>query len=202
MDSPRGARLVPEGVSSATSTIELLQLARTGHPSALDRLFARYMPVLTRWARQRVPAWARGAADTSDLIQDTLLHALRNIDRFEPRQKGSLLHYLRHGLVNRIRDHVRNAARHPCAGVVDERLSDPSNSPLDVTIEHLERERFHASLARLRPADRLAIVTRVELGCSYEELKVALGSPTTQAARLFVRRALLRLANEMRRDQA
>ena len=60
-------------------------------------------------------------------------------------------------------------------------------------------DRYEAALARLRPEDREAIVGRVEMDCSYEELAAALGKPTADAARKAARRALLRLAEEMKR---
>jgi DNA-directed RNA polymerase specialized sigma24 family protein len=55
-------------------------------------------------------------------------------------------------------------------------------------------------LKRLRAADREAILGRLELGYSYEQLALILKKPTPGAARLAVRRALLRLSDEMRRD--
>ena len=51
----------------------------------------------------------------------------------------------------------------------------------------------------LRPEEREAIIARVEIGYSYEELAEALGKPSAEAARKTARRALLRLAEEMNR---
>jgi DNA-directed RNA polymerase specialized sigma24 family protein len=47
--------------------------------------------------------------------------------------------------------------------------------------------------------EREAIIARVELGYSYEELAEALGKPTPDAARKTAHRALVRLAEEMKR---
>ena len=58
---------------------------------------------------------------------------------------------------------------------------------------------YEAALLRLSPRDREAIVARLEMQCDYEELAEALGSPSPDAARMAVKRALLRLAEEMRR---
>ena len=54
------------------------------------------------------------------------------------------------------------------------------------------------ALGQLRPEERTAIIARVELGCSYEEMAESLGKPTAEAARKAVRRALVRLAAEMK----
>ena len=47
------------------------------------------------------------------------------------------------------------------------------------------------------PDTRTAVVSRVELGLSYAEIASALEIPTANAARMFVARALVRLAREM-----
>ena len=57
-------------------------------------------------------------------------------------------------------------------------------------------DRFLAALQRLRPADRLAIVWRIELGYSAEEIAKRLGK-STDAARMTINRAVARLAKEM-----
>jgi RNA polymerase sigma-70 factor, ECF subfamily len=70
---------------------------------------------------------------------------------------------------------------------------------LDMAIGEEAVERYEAALARLRPEEREAIVARVELDGSYQDVAVALGKPSVDAARMAVSRALLRLADEMRR---
>ena len=57
--------------------------------------------------------------------------------------------------------------------------------------------RYEQALARLKVDDREAIIARVEMGYTYEELAVSLGKPTADAARKAARRALIRLVSEM-----
>lgn len=178
---------------------ELLRRARTGDDHALDQLLARYVPRLHRWAHNRVPNWARSAADTADYVQDTVLHTLRHLGTFEPQREGALLGYLRRSLVNRVRDQFRHAARHPAAGELDERMADGGGSPLDLAIGAEDRARYEAGLKRLRRADRKAIVASIELGYSYDQLALVLDKPSAEAARVAVRRALVRLGEEMAR---
>lgn len=176
---------------------ELLRRAQEGDTQALNRLFGRYMPPLRRLAHRRVPAWARNAMDTGDLVQDTILQAFKRLKFFEPRRDGALLGYLRRSLLNRIRDQFRWASRHPGSVELDDTTADEGASPLELTISEEERERYRAGLAKLRPADREAIVGRVELGYSYEQLALVLRKPTPEAARLAVRRALVKLGEQM-----
>ena len=183
---------------SAAST-ELLRQARAGQSQALNRLFARYLPQLRRWAHGRVPVWARDAVDTGDLVQETVLHTIRNLDGFEPQREGALLGYLRRSLLNRVRDRFRHAARHPSPEKLNEALVHSGASPLELAIDGEDRRRYREALAVLRAADRNAIVGRIELGYTYEQLALMLAKPTAESARLAVRRALVRLGHEMHR---
>ena len=188
---------------SVTSSQELLDRAREGDAGALNRLFERYFPRLYRWAHRRVPTWARDAADTGDLVQETMFHTLRRLHAFKPQGDGALFGYLRRSLLNRIRDQFRRASRRPPVDPLedglDEQVANDEESPLDVAIGHDDRRRYEAALKRLRPIDRRAIVASIELGYNYEQLALVLNKPSGPAARLAVRRALLRLGDEMRR---
>ncbi len=187
------------GPPSHPASEELLVRARSGDDGALDQLFARYVPRLHRWAHGRVPLWARNAADTADYVQETVLHTLRHLGTFEPQREGALLGYLRRSLVNRVRDQFRHAARHPAPSEIDDSVVDGGQSPLDLAIGENDRERYEAGLKRLRRADRQAILASIELGYSYDQIALLLNKPSAEAARLAVRRALLRLGEEMAR---
>jgi RNA polymerase sigma-70 factor (ECF subfamily) len=187
--------------SEAEASVQLIRRAQAGDEDALNQLLARYLPRLKRWATGRLPQWARDLADTHDLVQETVIRAFRRMEHFEPRGDGALQAYLRQILANRIREELRRAGRRPAAATLDEDQPDDSASPLERSIGQQAVERYERALERLRPQDREAIVTRVELGCTYEEVAVALGKPTANAARSAVQRAMLRLIDEMRHDQ-
>ena len=77
------------GVSSELeSTFLLIEQIRAGDKSALDRLLRRFLPLLTRWASGRLPRGARDLSDTEDLVQETIISALRHIDHIEIRGEG------------------------------------------------------------------------------------------------------------------
>ena len=86
------------------ATVYLLRQAQNGDQEALNRLVARYLPRLQRWATGRLPNWARDLCDTQDLVQETVVRAFRKIEGFEHRGEGSLQAYLRQVLMNRIRE--------------------------------------------------------------------------------------------------
>src|SRR6185369_15861907 len=148
---------------------ELLRRAQAGQSQALNRLFTRYLPTLQRWAHGRLPHWARNGVDTADIVQETVLRTINNLERFEPQREGALLGYLRRSLLNRIRDQFRHAARHPTPTELSESFAVAGASPLDLSIHEENQQHYRAALKRLRATDRNAIVARVELGYSYEQ---------------------------------
>lgn len=183
----------------AEATLQLLQRARAGDRSAVETLIERYLPRLKRWATGRMPIWARDVADTDDIVQEAVLRTFARLDEFEPRREGALQAYLRQAILNRIRDEVRRAGSRTPSIELDPQSPDPGASPFEHAVGTEMAERYEVALTSLSNDDREAIVARVELGGTYEEVAVALGKPTADAARMAVGRALLRLAEAMGR---
>jgi RNA polymerase sigma-70 factor, ECF subfamily len=181
------------------STFHLIDRVRHGDRQALEQLFARHLKPLQRWASGRLPNWARDFADTDDLVQDTLLQTFKRIEQFEPRRVGALQAYLRQAILNRIRDELRRKGRQPDATDLDDLQVDGA-SPLEQAIGHEAVERYERALERLTAQEREAIIARVEMGYTYDELAEALGKPTPDAARKAAQRALVRLVAEMKRE--
>lgn len=187
----------------ALSSIDLVKRAQAGDEQALNDLCARYLPRLHRWAHGRLPASARGAIDTHDLVQDTLTQVVHRLDRFEPRHEGAFQAYVRQALLNRIRDAARRGNRRGgVAEVLDTAQPAEDASPLEEAIGAEALQRYEAALGRLRPEDREAIVARIELGLTYPEIAAALGKPSIPATHMAVSRALVRLAEEMAHDRS
>ncbi|HEY2433387.1 MAG TPA: sigma-70 family RNA polymerase sigma factor [Vicinamibacterales bacterium] len=183
---------------AVATTADLLQRARLGDDGARNELFARYLPSLRRWARGRLPRWTRDLRDTEDVVQETLLQTLKNLDAFEPRHEGALQAYLRQALMNRVRDEVRRVSRHGVTEEIAEDVhQDAGASPLEEAIGSEALARYEAALARLRPAEREVVIARVEMGHSYQQIAAGHGKASADAARMAVSRALLRLAEEM-----
>ena len=178
-------------------TVQLIRRARLGDLDARERLFERHVPELRRWASGRLPRWARDAADTSDLVQDTIVQTLKNLDAFEPRGEAALQAYLRQAIVNRIRNALRKASGRPAASPLDSQMPASEVSPLEAAVGAEILEKYEAGLARLSEDERGALVGRIEIGLSYADLAAAMGRPSADAARMLVVRALAKLAREM-----
>jgi RNA polymerase sigma-70 factor (ECF subfamily) len=192
-------RAVPAAANALTS-MELLARAKDGDELALNDLCARYQPRLQRWAHGRLPAYARGALDTYDIVQDTLVKAVRGLNSFEPRHSGSFQGFLHTTLRNCICDQVRSARRRPTVMLDTDRAADDP-TPFELAVGHETADRYEAALERLKPADREAIVARIELGLPYAEVAAALRKPSIAAAHVAVSRALVKLAKEMSRGR-
>jgi RNA polymerase sigma-70 factor (ECF subfamily) len=198
-DEAAGGRRPFERSVDVESTFQLIERARAGDQEALECLFARHLKPLQRWARGRLPKWARDLADTDDLVQDTLVQTFKKIDDFEPRRVGALQAYLRQAVLNRIRNELRRKGRQPHSADLEGIEVDAVQSPLEQAIGREAVERYERALQQLTAEEREAIIAKVEMGQTYEEIAQALGKPTAEAARKAVRRALLRLAREMER---
>jgi RNA polymerase sigma-70 factor (ECF subfamily) len=188
----------PEDLPTAMmSTIELLDRFKQGDDAAVNLLVERSLPPLRRWARGRLPTWARSAVDTQDLVQDAVLRALPRLKTFEALHPGALQAYFRQAITNHIRDQIRRVQAKPPGTELLDRHADPGPSPLEQAIGREGIERYEAALEQLRPADREAIIARLELQQSYEEVAIALGKPSAEAARMAVTRAIKALVKAM-----
>jgi len=187
----------PANEPSAETSFDLLQRVSGGDAQALDTLLRRYTPALRRWARGRLPHWARDMNDTQDLVQDTLIQAMKHFEHFRYERPGALQAYLRQALMNRIRDELRRAHRRPQATEIGETIPEGGRSPLEQAIGQEALDAYEAALAELRPEDRDAIIARLELGQTYDEMAPILGKPSPNAARMAVHRAVLRLVEKM-----
>jgi RNA polymerase sigma-70 factor (ECF subfamily) len=182
------------------STAELIRKVRSGERGASDRLAARFLAPLRRWAAGRLPRRARTMIDTDDLVQDALLRTMQRLDVLEPSREGGFQSYLRQAVINRVRDELRRTAARPRGPAPGTEPEDAGPSPLEEALGREALARYDDALARLRPDDREAVLARVELGLDYAEIARALGKPSRDAARMAVSRALLRLAEEVARE--
>jgi RNA polymerase sigma-70 factor (ECF subfamily) len=197
-DSPRTTNdTASPHPSHLLETRELLRLAKSGDPHALDQLMSRYLPRLQRWASGRLPRYARSLLDTADLVQDTLLRVLQGLDRVEVRGPGGFQAYVRLAVLNRIRDEVTWAKRRPGPDGVPESLHDRAPSPLEHAIGADVLDRYESAMLRLSEEERQLLHLRIELDFDYEEIAEMTGRPSRDAVRMALQRALAKLANGM-----
>ena len=178
------------------STASLINRVQGGDGEAVDVLWRHYLPALRRWAHGRLPARARHLADTDDIVQKTLLKTLKRVKGFQSRHRGAFFAYLRRALKNQIYDELRAAGRKPGFELLVEPTAD-GPSQLEEAIGRDQLEAFETALEKLQERQREAVIMRVELGASYEEIAGVIGSPSPNAARMVVSRALVRLTEWM-----
>jgi len=107
----------------------LIKEARAGDPAARDRLFELCRGYLGFIARSQVETWLRVKVDASDLVQQTMLEAHRDFDRFQGGSEGEWLAWLRKILSHNAADfvrHYRGTAKREARREV--RFRDPADS--------------------------------------------------------------------------
>ena len=142
---------------------------------------------------------AHSASDQQPLSVRRPAHGL-NV-AIAARREGAFLAYLRQAVMNRIRNELRRSAAQPSTATFDEFEHEHEGSPFEDLLALETCERYEGALGRLSVAEREAVIGRVELGASYDELAANLGKPSADAARVAVARALVHLAKEMGRDK-
>ena len=183
--------------ADSSSESRLLEEARQGSSRAADALFERYRSWLRERVRGRLPPWARGSLDTSDLVQDALHHTFARLSGFQSNRASALRVYLRRGVENRIRDEMRRATRrrHVIAPEQPIRASEDGAPQLQQLRDVQAWRRYVDGLKCLKPRERRLIVGRAELGYTYRQLALVERLPSADAARMALKRALVRLSN-------
>ena len=178
-------------------TIELVVRAQSGDRQAVEALLQRSVPQLRRWAHGKLPPAARNTLDTSDLVQDTVLHVLRRLDAFQPRHVGAMQAYLRRSVLNRIRDEVRRIARHPMSIDLPDDMPSEEPSPEEQAVKAEAVSKYCEALTALSTRDRQLVVARIEAQWTHDEIARHFAIPTPDAARMAVSRALQRLIDSV-----
>ena len=179
------------------SSFGLVRRAKAGDTVALDRLIFRYLPRLRRWARRRLPAWARDLAETEDLVQETLVSAVRNLPTFEMRDEHSLRSYMKTAVRHRVQDEIKRVCRHPAGNALSDTMHASDPSPMTQAITREELWRCRAALARLKPVDRRLILLTLSEDLRASDLAARMHMRSADAARVALGRAVERLSREM-----
>ena len=180
------------------NTVELIAQIRSGDRDAWSRLVDRELPPLRRYAKGRLPPWARGTADTQDLVHDVLVRAMPRLESWQSETPGALQAFLRRAVANQIVDEIRRARRRMASAAPIESHPDPAPSPLTQVLTREDRTRLRAALEKVSASDRALLGARFGLGLRYAEVAARLRRPNANAARVAVERAVARVAKAMR----
>lgn len=182
------------------SIAALIERAQSGDQAALDRLFQRCYPMIRRLAHGRLPDRIRAEMDTPDLVQITFLRAWRGLEKFQSRWEDGWLVYLRRILFNYLRDEGRRARRLPDREVLPHddgpgAIESGARTPHEETALRESIAAYRVALEQLAERERRAVVLRLEQGERYERIAALLGLPSSDAARMLVKRSIAKIAD-------
>lgn len=192
------ARPVSEAIAAEA---DLIERAQRGDSVAIETLFSRHSPALYRTALRMLG----NEAEAEDAVQDGLLNAFRNLQRFEGRSQFSS--WLTRIVINSALMRMRRQRAHPTVSMDDEqpeselRLADmlehPGATPDEVVAGGQLRHILAGNVEELTPALRKAFLLRYAGGLSNEEAARKLGI-SVLALKTRVHRARTLLAEKMR----
>ncbi len=143
-------------------TVEPIVRAKAGDEAALEAVLQRCLPPLRNWAHGRLPAYARGEADTEDLVQQAIANVLARLNQFQPTHVGAMQAYLRQCVINDIRSRIRVVSRRSVPIELPDELASEEISPLERAILADSYDRYRASQVRLSARDREVTPARLE----------------------------------------
>lgn len=173
-------------IESATWDDATLDACRRGERPALERVFSVEGPKIERTLSRIVGS----RADVEDLVQKTLVIAIRNFPTF--RGEASVRTWLTSIAVRIARDHARRPTR---ALLLVHNPEDPRPNPEVATDGHRRWEAFQKTLGKIDSKKRIAFVLHVIEGRSMEEVAALTGATraATKSRVLFARRKLVKL---------
>jgi RNA polymerase sigma-70 factor (ECF subfamily) len=183
------------GEHSSGNIEELLGGARAGSSEALGELLEHCRQYLLLVANRQLDARLRGKVGPSDLVQEALLDAQRDFERFAGRSQEELLAWLRRILLNNLanvtRQYRTTGKRQVDREVPLEQLSvvppAKQDSPSTEAIARERAEALERALGRLPEAAREVIQWRNYDRCSFEEIGRRLGRSAEAARKVWVR---------------
>jgi RNA polymerase sigma-70 factor (ECF subfamily) len=191
---------------------ELLELARHGDPQKREELFNVCRDYLNGLARNQLERWMQGKVDASDIVQQTLLEAYRDFDKFQGASEGEWVAWLRCILERNATDFIRHyrgtakrdvkrevALAHPADGSSVLSAAEPAARDASPSQEFLRRDeelRIAAALEHLTPDHRQVIELRNLQRLPFDEVAARMGR-TRPAAQMLWMRAIKKLQQVM-----
>jgi RNA polymerase sigma-70 factor, ECF subfamily len=188
---------------SSASVVRLLEAVRQSDAAAQSEMLVRYQPWLGLLARLQIDTQFQGKFGASDIVQQTLLEACRDLRQFRGRTEAELLAWLRqilaHVLAHEVRryrgtqqrDLAREVSLEQSLAQSSQRLGDllaaSTPSPSQRAIRHEEELRLADVLSQLPDDYREVIVLRNLEGLSHEEIARRLGRSVAAVRMLWVR---------------
>jgi RNA polymerase sigma-70 factor, ECF subfamily len=187
-----------------------LPAARAGSQEALGQALDACRGYLLLIAQRELGAELQAKGGASDLVQETLLEAVRDFPRFQGDTEAELLQWLRRLLLNNVTDFTRQFRDAAKRQVEREVALDDGGSSADAggglaadlpspsgeALAHEQAEAIQRILERLPEDYRRVIVLRYQEERSFEEIGSLLDL-TPNAARKLLLRAVERVRQEL-----
>lgn len=193
---------------TSPSLLLLFDALKLGDATAQGQILLRYQPWLKLLTRLQIDTRFQGKFAESDIVQQTLLEACRDLPKFQGHTEAELLAWLRQILAHVMAHEIRRyrgtqqrdvdrevSLEHALAQSsqrLGEMLAMSGSSPSDKAEQH-EQELILADVLSKLPDDhREVIILRNLEGLSHEEVAARMGR-TVGAVRMLWVRALTRL---------
>lgn len=193
----------------ADDTMQLLGAARAGSRDALGQALEQCRAYLLLVAQKELDPHLQAKGGASDLVQEALIEALRDFNRFQGDSEPELLAWLRRLLLNNLTDFQRRYRETIKRQVGREQRLEPETpsnpaaevaadtpSPSGRAMEHEQAEALERAIARLPDDYRAVIRLRYHEDRSFKEIAERL-QRTPNAVRKLWLRAVERLQQEM-----
>lgn len=203
--TPLVRRLPAASMPGVTRTRELLLRWHEGDAGAMAELVEQELPFVRREVHKRLGPRLRRHHDTDDIVQATLLQALRSAPRFLVSDRDKLRGLLVRMTENALRVQANHAVRQkrdlrrevpmPASSgtALDLDAAASSTGPEQAAERNEVRDWVRLALELLAPEDRIVILRRDYDERSFAEIAAELGT-TEDAVRMRHRRARPRLA--------
>jgi len=175
--------------------------ARAGSPESLGMVLDACRGYLLRIANRELDAELRVKTAASDVVQQTMLGAVRGFDRFHGTTESELLAWLRKLLRNNVIDAVRlyreagkrqlsrevalDAGGSPGSGKIEP--SAAISSPSCHEIGREEREAVERAIEKLPDVNRRVLELRYQEQRSFDEIGQQVGLTANAARKLWAR---------------
>lgn len=197
---------------SIPRTTEILGGLADGDHAHLNELAARFLPRIHAWASRELGAKLRKRVDSEDIVQETFLAFVKDVDRICPRNGDELEALMRRLIGNRIADaHDRfMALKRSLDREIDLsttgwnrvlRTSDSGQDPTSAATKADDQRIVRTSIFLLSPNHRESLVLYQEaggvLGELAKRLDISVEAASKRVARAIV--ALKEVANRLQR---
>ncbi|MCA8955959.1 MAG: sigma-70 family RNA polymerase sigma factor [Planctomycetes bacterium] len=200
--------LTPTPVDDAACyarTVSLVRAARGGDQTARDSIFERYLPRVAEMVSLYLGRRLRTFVDEQDLVQESMLRALRAVQRFEEYSEGTFRAYMARIVRNciidasrrqRVRPVLREADSPAASGAMERAAATQGSPTMLARIAELE-QRYEAARLQLNPRHREILGLREVLELEYSEICEVLGISSLSTARTLVRRARFEIRQQL-----